>query len=178
MSKNQIHKYQQMMLDVFQVMSEWILRHPNAESVSVMCCGTGPEASFLARLMPESEVQCFDISEENISILQHRLCARGLDKVFLHVADLDEKLPDNVGQFDLIVIVFGLHLLSQPIVSTRNWWQHSNDDSHLITVDWSNKAGHETFVDSSWELQDEQTVSLIDSVLAKPEVIARLYSKG
>ena len=67
-------------------------------------CGAGASSMILARLLPQTEIIGLDLSQSSLELAHRRAAYYGYDHVHFRLSPAGDTLPDQIGQFDYIVL--------------------------------------------------------------------------
>lgn len=87
-------------------------------------CGSGASTMWLARLFPESEIVGVELVDELLSVAKGRLNYYGFKNVTLHKSPSGMEIPNDLGEFDLVVMsAVYEHLLpdERKIIMSQLW---------------------------------------------------------
>ena len=67
-------------------------------------CGTGASTVIMARMLSKTQITGIDLSEKLLKIAQARSSHYGYSNINFYCSPAGDKLPDNIGKFDFIVL--------------------------------------------------------------------------
>lgn len=97
-------------------------------------CGSGASTMWLARLFPESEIVGVELVDELLSVAKARLNYYGFKNVSLYKSPSGAELPNDLGEFDLVVMsaVYEHLLPDERKIIMSLLWQRVKENGFLF----------------------------------------------
>ena len=115
-------------------LNEWVfsrLEVKDNPKILELCCGTGAQTKYLAKLMGGGSLDCVDINQETVE--ENRNTA-GKDYIIYHVPSSD-KVDRYVSEsVDLIFTAYGFYYSKDPVALHSELYKKLNKDGKFVLV--------------------------------------------